>query len=245
MTGWVAGMSHLNELAGRGGWIFDEAEFVWARVALDRGAVQARLPSGLSAARPGTGVVFLAHYPQTTFGSVYSEAGLLIDVRHCGRAAVHCPWMLVDDDVALIAGRELLGYPKKIGAFELNFGADHFRGVATRRGETLLRMTATLHDVDPAPPPILGQRVVNVRGPIGLVQRLVVFEPREEVLQARRASVAIEVHGNERDPLHTFGIGEVLSGHYSRIRIGRRRGPVALRPISPLFALRNLALRYT
>ena len=43
----------------------------------------------------------------------------MLDVTHVpsGKRAYHCPWMLVDSDRSMIAGREILGFPKKLGAF--------------------------------------------------------------------------------------------------------------------------------
>ena len=43
----------------------------------------------------------------------------MLDVTHVpsGKRAYHCPWMLVDSDRSMIAGREILGFPKKRGAF--------------------------------------------------------------------------------------------------------------------------------
>src|SRR5437016_7485825 len=46
-----------------------------------------------------------------------------------------CPWMMVDDDVALIVGRELLGYPKKLGSIAWRREGDFIEGIASRRGE--------------------------------------------------------------------------------------------------------------
>ena len=232
--------------AGGGGPIFQDAEFVWAEVRLDRRGTAAQLPLGCTVARPATGIVFLARYAHTTFGSVYSEAGLLVRIRHLGRRAVHCPWMLVDDDVAMIAGRELLGYPKKLGSMELSIADDHFEGHATRRGVELLRMRARFGEAVSDPPPILGQRVINVRGTPGLLGLgLVQFTPQERVVHARRAEVELEVGGSERDPLGRFGISTVLSGWWSRIHIGVDRYPVGIGPVSPLYLLRSWPFRYT
>src|SRR5262245_43112376 len=94
----------LWRMARVGGWIFTDAACLSARVEIDGAAAARWLPRGLSAASPATATLFVAHYPETSFGSVYNEAGLFMDVRRGSRAGVHCPWMLVDDDIALILG---------------------------------------------------------------------------------------------------------------------------------------------
>ena len=70
------------------------------------GAASARLAS------PAMASIFTAYFPSNTFGSVYCEGRTFLHVEHGRTRAVFSPWMLVDDDVALILGRELLGYPR-------------------------------------------------------------------------------------------------------------------------------------
>lgn len=56
-------------------------------------------------------------YPDSYCCGPYHESAILLTVEHNGKTALHCPWMLVDSDRALIAGREILGFPKKMGQF--------------------------------------------------------------------------------------------------------------------------------
>lgn len=89
----------------------------------------------------------------------------MLDVEHAtsGASAMHCPWMLVDSDRSMIAGREVLGFPKKLGDFAFRIdGADvsdagldaaaAFRPGArisakvTRGGVTLVEMSGTVSD---------------------------------------------------------------------------------------------------
>lgn len=215
--------------------MFEDARFLALEVALDPSAIAAALPFGLWAAPRAT--LFVAHYPRTTFGSVYSEAGLFVHLRF-PRGAVHCPWMLVDDDVALITGRELLGYPKKLGRVELAIDGGDVRARVERRGAHLLSMRGRLGATDPDPPPMLGRRAINARG-----SRLVSFVPKERIREARRADVELELGGSDRDPLDRLGIGEVLEARSYRVDIGGRLPPIAVAPASPLYRLRTLTLR--
>src|SRR5262245_28878014 len=96
-------------------WIYRDAHYLVADVELDRAPAARWVPWPLRLARPGRAQIFTAYFPSTTFGSVYREAGVFFEVSTLRGAALYSPWMLVDDDVALIAGRELLGYPKKLG----------------------------------------------------------------------------------------------------------------------------------
>lgn len=74
----------------------------------------------------------------------------MLDVTHVpsGKRAFHCPWMLVDSDRSMIAGREVLGFPKKLGAF--SFAVDGvelssaFRGNETKPFRSPFRAGATV-----------------------------------------------------------------------------------------------------
>ena len=243
-------LQRLREL-GRmaNGWIFTNATFLAARVELDPEAAARWLPGGVRLASPAVATIFVAHYPETTFGSVYREAGVFLHVRRRMRAAVHCPWMIVDDDIALILGRELLGYPKKIGEISLHIDGDAVEATAQRKGARLLRLRGTLGAADPSPPPMLAQRTYNVWGGVGLsLQRLIAFTPTEQILGARRADLSIEIGEAVNDPLDQLGVGRVLSAHLYRVNIGGGGFPWGtprpVRRVSPGFMLRNWALRY-
>ena len=89
----------------------------------------------------------------------------MLDVTHepSGASAMHCPWMLVDSDRSMIAGREVLGFPKKMGdvAFRID-GTDvsdagfdaaaafrpgsRISAKVTRGGVTLVEMSGIVSD---------------------------------------------------------------------------------------------------
>ena len=186
------------------GALYRDATWLTARVALDEDRGRAWLPKGLTLASPATATVFVSHFPWTSFGSEYREAGVLFHVRRHLRRAVFCPWMVVDDDVALIAGRELLGYPKKLAErLELQIEGDEVHALCERRGARLVEMHAKLGAELPVAdaPPMLGQRVMNVRA-----RRLVTFKPRERMISARPATIELTLGSSERDPLADLGI---------------------------------------
>lgn len=74
----------------------------------------------------------------------------MLDVTHVpsGKRAYHCPWMLVDSDRSMIAGREVLGFPKKLGAFSFVVDGSElssaFRGDDTKPSRSPFRAGATV-----------------------------------------------------------------------------------------------------
>jgi acetoacetate decarboxylase len=233
-----------------GDWLYRDAHYLVADMDVDERAARRWVPWPLKLATPATASIFTAFFPHNSFGSVYCEAGLFLHVEHLGTRAVFSPWMLVDDDVALITGRELLGYPKKMGEIAWNLEDDRISGIATRRGVELVRMEGTLGQRVDDPPPMLGRPHRNVRSAIGLAApMLLAFTPYEEPVEVRRAHIDVHIGGSERDPLTELGFGSVRNAYLHRVNIGARparglpRLPVPLHGVSPIWYLRQLLLR--
>ncbi len=207
-------------------WIYRDAHYLAVDVELDRAAARRWVPRPLSLADPPRAIVFQAFFPSTTFGSVYREAGVLFEVTHLRRRAVFSPWMLVDDDVALIAGRELLGYPKKLGELTWQHTGDHIRTSAHRRGHELLAIDGTLGAVIANPPPMLGRAHRNIRASLGVaIPKLIAFTPRERVVEVRHAQLDVRIGGSER------------------VDLGGAWPPLPVGLVSPLGFLRQVLLR--
>jgi acetoacetate decarboxylase len=236
----------------KSGWLYEDAHYLVCDMELDARAARAFVPAPLRLVEPARASVFLAWFPKNTFGSVYREAGIFFHVRHGFSRAVFSPWMIVDDDVALIIGRELLGYPKKMGEirFDVKEGSGasgepaRISAVATRRGATLLSMEGTLGHRIADPPPIIGQTHRNVRSSMGLaLPKVIAFRPREEPIEVRHADLRVHVGTSERDPLAEMGLGRVLGARLHRVNIGGRRLPFPIRGVSPLWFSRQWLLR--
>ena len=235
----------LRELAfPDDGWLYRDAHYLVAEVPIGRPDVAASwVPRPLRlASRVAT--VFTAYFPHTTFGSVYREAGLLLHVRHRCRRALFSPWMVVDDDVAMILGRELLGYPKKMARVEWASDAAGVVARADRHGEAILEMRASLGPPSPDPPPILGRPHRNVRSSLGLALPWIVAFTLEEVpIEVRQASLELVIHRNERDPLHALELHPVQDARLHRVNLRRGRGPWPVGIASPLAHARHTLRR--
>jgi acetoacetate decarboxylase len=234
----------LVTMMAPGGWVYRDAHYLVADMDVDPAAARRWVPWPLRPADPAGALLFLAWFPDNTFGSVYREAGLLLHVQHCHKDAVYSPWMIVDDDVALILGRELLGYPKKMGEIDFHLDGNRVSAVATRRGAELVRMEGTLGERVVAPPPMLGRPHRNVRASLGLaVPKVIAFTPREEMIEVRRASLAVTVGGSERDPLAELGFGRIRAAYLYRVNLAGSLPPVPVAAVSPLWFVRQWLLR--
>ncbi len=178
------------------------ARVLTADLPIDKEAAEAVLPPGLTLVDPPTATVFVASYPATTFGSVYREAGLFLHAQDARGPALHCVWMVVDDDTALILGRELLGMPKKLADITLDERGDRVVGLVRRKGTEVLRVEADLGVADPDPPAMFGRRMVNLFGSIIDGMKLLDLpSSRETIHAARRGHGTVQLSSSDRDPL--------------------------------------------
>jgi acetoacetate decarboxylase len=90
------------------------------------------------------GLAFVAHYPKTNFSPAYHESALFLMAAYGGVEGLFCLAMPVDDDTALILGREVFGYPKKMAHIHLEREGNDFRGGTQRHGVPFLEMKARL-----------------------------------------------------------------------------------------------------
>lgn len=108
------------------------------------------LPSPLVFSSDNLATVFVAKYPETNFGCVYNEGALFLKCKYKGESGYYCLSMPVDDDMALIAGRERFGYPKKIAdSITLEKKDDVVVGKVIRKETEILKIECRLSDYAP------------------------------------------------------------------------------------------------
>ncbi|HSW12454.1 MAG TPA: acetoacetate decarboxylase family protein [Solimonas sp.] len=229
-------------LANLGGKLYRDAQYLTAVVEVDGKAMARWLPAGMKLAAPGRADLFCAYFPNNVYTGAYHEAGLFVHVKAGRGYGIFCPWMILDDDRAMIIGRELLGYPKKAGEISWDNDGQRIRARATRRGSTLIEMEAKLGEVLTDAPPILGLPHRNVTGGLGLsIPREIRFTPREQPVEVRRVDMQLRFNGNANDPLHEMGLGRVVESRLHRVDLSAAFMPPLPIPrlSNPLFLLRQ------
>ena len=125
-----------------------EQKYGWSKAAVfalivnvDEAQAQKWLPDNLlQITKNATARVFFAWYPDSFCCGAYHEVGIVLNVTHVesGAKAAHCPWMLVDLDRSMIAGREILGFPKKMGEFEFTLNGEDIKEMGEDKIKQLL-----------------------------------------------------------------------------------------------------------
>ncbi|RJQ73746.1 acetoacetate decarboxylase [Pseudonocardiaceae bacterium YIM PH 21723] len=227
------------------GLIYRDAHYFTATVEVDPKQMKQWLPPGIKPAGPPRADLFTAHFPDCNYGSVYEEAGLFVHIKTVRGTGIHCPWIIVNDDVALILGREMLGYPKKWADIEWSLDGDHIHATAGRKGTRLISMSGTLGEVITASaPPIIGRPHRNAVSLLGGFGSIRAFTPKERPIEVRRVEdFQLTVTGSERDPIDQMGLGRVIEARLHRVDLPTSRVLFPVRPLSPLFAASRLRPR--
>jgi acetoacetate decarboxylase len=90
----------------------------------DAAGVEALLPPGLEIAdEVPTCIAWARWVPFSTFGP-YHEAYIMIRANYGETTYLYQPFILVDNEIPLGAGREIWGYAKKLAVFERNWGGN-------------------------------------------------------------------------------------------------------------------------
>ncbi|MFN7955696.1 MAG: acetoacetate decarboxylase family protein [bacterium] len=224
-------LARTRELLRQRRWTWARAEILIAEVAVDRVVSRAWLPPALALpAAPARATVFVAHYPDTAMGFAYREAGVLLHATLRRKPVLHCAWMVVDDDTALILGRELLGFPKKLAWIELETRERRPRGAVERRGARVLAMDALCAPATAAPRAAFPFPIVNLRGIPGVLpQWLIAMRPNERCHGCEAVTFRITSEASACDPLATLGLAGDHAGHRLIVDLGHPDAPGASR----------------
>jgi acetoacetate decarboxylase len=95
-------------------------------------------------------MVTLISYPPSATFEPYNELVVLVPMRVDGTQGNYVPYIFVTTDEALVAGREIAGFPKKMAQITWEREGAAFRGSVTRRGSAILTVEGTVQGPLPA-----------------------------------------------------------------------------------------------
>ena len=155
------------------GYMFRDGVMIMAVFRTKADVVRRALPPPLEPAPTPTGLAYMTELRKTNFGVSYSEAGLFISAQYQGEVGKYCLSMPVTDDMALVWGREIYGYPKKIAeTITVKREGNKVTGVCIRKGIRIIEITANLNEkgepgaIPPAAPNYLFKHSWNPKYPI-------------------------------------------------------------------------------
>jgi acetoacetate decarboxylase len=183
--------------------LWEDTTFVLADVPLNPVEAGKILPLFMFLRKPYRATFFIARYAKTAFTGSYNEAALLLHVRTPFGRGIYCPWMIVNDDTAMIYGRELLGYPKKMADIPFEDDGKKITAGLTRRNVRVISVKAERIKKEENPGPVLQMKTFNIGGmgqyfafnPIWL------FKPREAIHESYAARATIDIQRSDYDPI--------------------------------------------
>lgn len=203
--------------------VWPKAEMVTFNAEVDPATAKLWLPPPLEAPARATAMVFLARYPMTKLGFGYNEAAVFLHGTHAGKPYMHCTWMVVDDDTALILGRDMLGFPKKMAVIDANVHGASPGGRVERKGMPVLEVFGSnVTSIDPALAEQAGAPipVVNVLG--GVRGGATLVERTEAIGRhwAKAVDLEISFGQSDLDPLYRLGMASKQKGVVTVVDLG-------------------------
>lgn len=107
-------------------------------------AAAAMLPKPLEPFSMPLVMGFVARFPEVSFGTPYLMGGLFLFCTYRGEFGSYVPNIVETDDFPVFTGREVLGYPKKMGLLGLDRSGARASGFIERRGVRLFDVAADL-----------------------------------------------------------------------------------------------------
>ena len=124
-------------------WSWKDIDIVVVDYLTDAKSAAAFLPEGMTtlpiAELPGYSAVkqIWAHYRDSSFGP-YNEFFVVIPALHQGQMSLYNPLIYVDRDSAMAGGREIGGWPKKIGDIRMQRFGNEYKLSFSRNGQQLV-----------------------------------------------------------------------------------------------------------
>ena len=107
------------------------------------------LPPELESIENSLDAFIVLEYPETSIGP-YNEALLLLSSTYKNKPGMYVFSIYVDDDVALAAGREIWGIPKKMAEIKLSrVKKNRINGTVSRKGKMIFDISARIMNNEP------------------------------------------------------------------------------------------------
>jgi acetoacetate decarboxylase len=182
------------------------------------------LPPPLEPGPDALAAVYVARFAETDFGSpAYLEGALFVQAKYKDVVGNYCLAMYVTDDIALVRGREVYGFPKKIGSIRLDGSGSSRKGTVERRGVVLLTVETEGGEslpVESCPsvfkePTLLFKFFINPECTgYDYNPRLVSVSLKETPTRLEKCSASVTLGRSKVDPLHRVRVEEIVSAYY-------------------------------
>ena len=242
--GFIKTIKELEQIR-RKSFDFYDAEFLSMYYETKPEIVKKLLPPPLKPAKHPVACAMIAHYPNTNFGVSYNEGALFLFAEYDGITGMFCLAMPVDNDMAMIGGREVFGYPKKMSNIQFEKKDKSFEGWVERHGIKYIEVKANLNNktnekdflkigmelgLNPAKPASITYNFKYFISPLydgfDYNPRLIREEITMQSSEMSLGEVEIKLNHSEDDPWHEVEIERVLGCLYLKTNSQMQPGEV-------------------
>lgn len=203
------------------GYELAETKIVIAMFVTTRDAIERVLPPPLEPGDTLGASAYVAEFHRPNFCPPYNEAAVFVPCEYNGEEGSYCLAMPVDNDIAMIGGREIYGYPKKIAdSISVTRTGNEIHGLCIRRGIPIIEIKGTLTEVleetVTTGPHFVVKSMLDERG-VGARKNPILMRQQNisnlGKIEIGEGTVSFGV--SKYDPLHEIPVDEVLMMSYS------------------------------
>lgn len=204
------------------GFVLGNIRMVTAVCATTEEAIREVLPEPLEVGPMLSVFAYIAEFGTSSFCSPYSEGAIFVSAKYKDEVGTYCLSMPVTNDMAMIAGRETYGYPKKIAeTISVERNGNNVYGKCIRRGIPIIEIRGELSEVlqetSSYRPHFLVKSIADERG-IRISQKPLLVRQHTEVLKpgkTERGDGTVVFGESIHDPFHEIPITQVLMVSYT------------------------------
>jgi acetoacetate decarboxylase len=151
----------------------------------------------------------------------YNETILGAPVAFEGKPGNYCVYLLLDHDIPIAAGREIWGFPKKLGQIKMEEKDGVLTTTVERAGITLVRAAMELSQLvkpEAGNPPLFNLKLipsVKKDAPPDVMQLTSTTLENLKVYRVYTGKATLEFGTSPADPFHKIPIKGVLGGSYT------------------------------
>jgi len=205
------------------GYVLGDAVMIMAFFRTKADAVKRVLPPPLEPAPDPVGRAYVAEFHRTNFGVTYNEAALFISAQYKGEVGSYCLSMPVTNDMALIGGRELYGFPKKIAeTIRVERVGNKATGICIRKGIPIIEIKVNL--TGPADPEAFPRPAANYLFKGSMDPRWDRFDDHPRLVKQQNeinwgkpelGEGELTLAKSKHDPIYEVPVEEVLMAAYT------------------------------
>ncbi|HSX20622.1 MAG TPA: acetoacetate decarboxylase [Gammaproteobacteria bacterium] len=204
----------------KGPYRFINREFMIIKYETDLEALRAIVPEPLEVAEPIVSFEFIRMPDSSGFGD-YTESGQVIPVTYNGKRGTYSHAMFLDDEAPIAAGREIWGFPKKLGKPKISIEGESLVGKLDYEGSTIATGTmgykfATLDPKEVqksfAAPNWLLKIIPHVDGTVRVCELVEYYLTEVTIKGAWTGPAALQLMQHAQAPVADLPVKKVISG---------------------------------